>query len=48
MTCKDCTHHDVCELVLYDFAKDCEDFIDKSKYIELPCKEVENENSKVY
>lgn len=38
MTCKDCIHYEVCcdeyELA---HAENCNDFKDKSKYIELPC-----------
>ncbi len=39
MTCKDCIHYEVCcdeyELA---HAENCNNFKDKSKYIELPCK----------
>lgn len=35
MTCKDCVHHDICECAGRDI---CEDFKDKSRFIELPCK----------
>lgn len=39
MTCKDCMHNEVCcdeyELA---HAENCNNFKDKSKYIELPCK----------
>lgn len=41
-TCKDCVHSDVCHIVetsswweLTDYR--CNDFKDKSKFIELPC-----------
>lgn len=41
-TCKDCVHSDVCHIVemsswweLTDYR--CDDFKDKSKFIELPC-----------
>lgn len=39
MTCKDCIHCDVCKWEgLPPLAEQCEDFKDKSRYIELPCK----------
>ena len=39
MTCKDCIHNDVCKWTgLPPLAERCEDFKDKSRYIETPCK----------
>lgn len=40
MTCRDCIHHGVCENYFYfdDVEDTCENFKDKSKFIELPCK----------
>lgn len=45
MTCKDCNHYNVCQdydnrvtLDIYDMAKKCEYFKDKSQIVELPCK----------
>lgn len=50
MTCKDCIHSDVCSKKHYHYEnnkyrcdvdfieKICKFFLDKSKYIELPCK----------
>lgn len=44
MTCKDCMHYDACKFYtdktrfnLPKNAENCDDFKDKSKYIELPC-----------
>ena len=44
-TCKDCVHYDVCAKynkvyereLSYRYCAECEDFKDKSRYIELPC-----------
>ena len=39
MTCKDCIHSDVCKWnCLPPLAEQCEDFKDKSRYIEILCK----------
>lgn len=45
MTCKDCMHYEACKFYtdktrfnLPKNAENCDDFKDKSKYIELPCK----------
>lgn len=40
MTCKDCIHHSVCETYFYfdDVESTCDNFKDKSKFIELPDK----------
>lgn len=44
MTCKDCIHHDVCAVVRVNGDdrvlknSPCNHFIDKSRYIKLPCK----------
>lgn len=45
MTCKDCIHYEACKFYtdktkfnLPKKAENCDDFKDKSKYIELPCK----------
>lgn len=41
MTCKDCTHYNVCddyEMKMPGEAICCHNFNDKSKFIELPCK----------
>lgn len=47
MTCEDCIHYDVCKednlalaghTLVESTAEVCDNFKDKSKYIELPCK----------
>lgn len=39
MTCKDCIHSDVCKWgCVPPLAEQCEDFKDKSRYIEIHCK----------
>lgn len=42
-TCKDCIHYDVCIRIRYPSmygltGEDCEEFKDKSRFIQLPCK----------
>ncbi len=42
MTCKDCIHYSVCFITDEDVEKEvgkfgCDDFKDKSRFVELPC-----------
>lgn len=41
MTCKDCLHFDVCEIITEETVfedKECSAFEDKSEWVHLPCK----------
>ena len=45
MTCKDCVHYNVCEEwadrtnhAYYQYGSYCEQFKDKSRFVELPCR----------
>lgn len=43
ITCKDCIHYDVCIRIRYPSmygltGEDCEEFKNKSRFIQLPCK----------
>lgn len=38
MTCKDCLHNEMCYGTHTDDSPICCDYMDKSRYVELPCK----------
>lgn len=37
-TCRDCIHHEICVLLLQNTDAVCNNFADKSRYVEMPCK----------